>query len=308
MSQPEESTDPQHPRQPAPDNHAPFQPGSAARGAGDGASRFIGASRQPSRQEMPAELAGGSDVKKRGWHPLRALVAALIAIAMILAGVIVSVAVLRGPQVKADAPLDPATPATSQSGEETPGESGLGLGSGGATAPGEHAAVPGLEGTTFTIPLELAQFEDSADSGGGGGDAGDATGGAVVIDVTGVGRLDPWQDDGVYGYYPWLTDGYLHTVIEGTVTNVSDGRVDLGDELQAFVRTSTGNHVRAEIVIVDQDPYGYPRVKAGEDALVAFVFPTADSEDPEALGIAVGRNWYDAAAWLELDGVATVDP
>lgn len=81
--------------------------------------RYIGAPRPnynqyPSNGQVPEELAGGSEVNKSGWKPVRALIAVLVAFAMVAAGVIVSVAVLRGPEVKADAPLDPATNANGE--------------------------------------------------------------------------------------------------------------------------------------------------------------------------------------------------
>jgi len=273
-------TDPYQPNsnQRDPNQRNPNQPNSNDR------ERFIGAPRQGNGRyrhgnQVPDELAGGLEVKKRGWNLARAVVAVLIALAMVLAGVVVGVAVLSGPQVRADAPLDPATPAG-----RTPG--------GGQTAsplPGEPIGVPDLDGTTFTIPVQ------------------DSEGESILFEVSAYGRFDSRKGETIHGYYPWLTDGVLHTVVEGTATHDAADSLILSDEFQEFIRTTSGEYVRAETTIVNEDPYGYVRIEPGEVAVVAILFPTKDDEEPEAVGIALGTNWYDSATWLELDGLPEVD-
>ena len=242
--------------------------------------RYIGApgpnyNQYPSNGQVPEELAGGSEVNKSGWKPVRALIAVLIAFAMVAAGVIVSVAVLRGPEVKADAPLDPATPA-GQGGGATP-----------SPGPTEPVEAPELDGATFIIPATNAKGE-------------------LLLEVTGVGRYDPNTGDGVYGYYPWGTGDLEHTVIEATLTNNADDDVRITEEFQSFVQTSDDMYFRSENLSDRDDPYMYLRPEPGESVEVVIVFPTLAGAEPEFLGVVVGSNWYDSATWLDLDGIPAV--
>lgn len=223
----------------------------------------------------PNGLAGAKPVKKRGWSPARAFIAVLIALAMVLAGVIVSVAVLRGPEVRADAPLDPATPAV-HGGESGQGEA-------------DPVEAPDLKGQSFTIPVP------------------DSEGETLTLDVDGAWRYDSSDGNSIHGHYPWLNDDVAHTVIETTVTNNGNTAVFLQGTFQAFVRTDTGDYVRAEAVFLTTDSYAFAEVDPGETVDVTLVVPTLKEQNAEAFGISIGSNWHDSATWLDLNVLPVLD-
>ncbi|QOR47783.1 hypothetical protein INS90_00250 [Trueperella pecoris] len=247
------------------------------------------------RPELPDELARAQSVKRRKGSVFRAIVAIVVAFAMVAGGVLVTLAVLTGGPVRADAPLDPATPTASLPQ---------------ALPQVDPALAPSLEGTTFTIPFE-------------GGEPGD-----LELAVRNVYIYDPSAefDAGRYsramgGYSPVIGGASArHAVVEGMLTNHSDHDVMpevsagyLLSHFQGFLRDAAGN-VSREVAKVGGDPltafsYLSPKpLRSGVPNQFVLVFPLGNDAVPAQLGIAPGVAWSDQAVWLDVSGLAGSGP
>lgn len=244
---------------------------------------------------IPDELADAQPLRRRKGSLLQMVVAVIVACALVIGGVLVTVAALTGPAVHADEPLDPVTPASS-----LPMDMAAGM------------RAPSLDGTTFIIPVEeenpLAYFELDIHN-------------AYVYDQESQ-SIPTEKIRRVMGGFSPAGESRVspHLVVEATLTNNSDKVIvpDVGAgyllaHFQSFLRTSDGRLSR-EVAKVGGKPLTYfsyfsPKpLNPYEAHQFVMVLPFERGVKPEQLGIASKGMWSDQAAWLDMKNLLSDGP
>lgn len=223
----------------------------------------------------------------------RALVAVLVAFSLVAVGVVVSIAVLSGPQVRADDPLPPAqvgpTPTASTS--------------------ADPALTPSVADNTVTIPLaEGGHLELSVHN-------------AYIYDESAAGFDPARYEKALGGYLPGhfgFPQPYL--IVEGTLTNRSGSELHSSSPeeyqaryFQAFSRDAAGKVSRQSAKVsgnpLTRSSYYQPSsLNPGVANQLVLAFPLEDKARPAELGIAPETGWTSQAAWLTISNLVTDGP